>query len=99
MAADLSVTELDANTLALVGELDTHTAHQLSDRLDEVGDATPLVLDLSGVSFISSAGLSVILNVQRRLRGAGGALTLRSPTPAVDRLVQLSGLSETLDFS
>lgn len=99
MAAELTVTAADGHTLALVGELDTHTATQLRERLDAVPDATPLVLDVSGVTFISSAGLSVILNAQRRLDGSGGSLTLHSPTPAVSRLVELSGLSGKLGFS
>lgn len=99
MAAELTVTAADGHTLTLVGELDTHTATRLGARLDAVGDGTPLVLDVSGVTFISSAGLSVILNAQRRLEGSGGSLTLQSPTAAVRRLVELSGLSGKLGFS
>jgi len=99
MAAELMITAADADTLVMVGELDTHTATQLGERLDTIADGTPLVLDLAGVSFISSAGLSVILTTQRRLDASGGSLTLRSPTPTVSRLVELSGLSDTLGFS
>ena len=99
MAAELTITAADAHTLVMVGELDTHTATQLAEQLDTIADGTPLVLDVAGVSFISSAGLSVILSTQRRLDGSGGSLTLRSPTPTISRLVELSGLSDTLGFS
>jgi anti-sigma B factor antagonist len=99
MAADLTITVADADTLVMVGELDTHTATQLAEQLDTIADGTPLVLDVAGVRFISSAGLSVILSAQRRLDGSGGSLTLRSPTPTISRLVELSGLSDTLGFS
>jgi len=99
MAAELTVTEVDANTLTLMGEVDTHTAPQLEHRLASVVDGTSLVLDLGGVSFISSAGLSVILNAQRRLEASGGSLSLRSVSATVTRLVELSGLSSTLEIS
>jgi anti-sigma B factor antagonist len=99
MAAELTITAADAQTLVMLGELDTHTASQLAEQLDTIADGTPLVLDVAGVSFISSAGLSVILSTQRRLVGSGGSLTLRSPTPTISRLVELSGLSDTLGFS
>jgi anti-anti-sigma factor len=99
MAAELTITAADAQTLVMVGELDTHTATQLGERLDTIADGTPLVLDVAGISFISSAGLSVILAAKRRLDGSGGSLTLRSPTPTTSRLVELSGLSDTIGFS
>jgi anti-anti-sigma factor len=99
MAAELTITAADAQTLVMVGELDTHTATQLGERLDAIADGTPLVLDVAGISFISSAGLSVILTAKRRLDGSGGSLTLRSPTPTTSRLVELSGLSDTIGFS
>jgi anti-anti-sigma factor len=51
------------------------------------------------VTFISSAGLSVILNAQRRLEESGGSLRVREPLPAVARLIQLSGLSGKLGLS
>ncbi|MFN3214864.1 MAG: STAS domain-containing protein [Acidimicrobiales bacterium] len=99
MAAELTITAAGAHTLVMVGELDTHTATQLAEQLESIADGTPLVLDVAGVSFISSAGLSAILTTQRRLDGSGGSLTLRSPTATVARLVELSGLSDTLGFS
>lgn len=99
MAAELTVTSVDPNILVLAGELDTHTAQQLSDELSTVSGGTSLVLDLRAVSFISSAGLSAMLTAQRRLEESGGSLQVRAATPAVARLIQLSGLSETLGLT
>lgn len=96
MAAELTVTSLDSTTLALAGELDTHTAQQLVGELATVPAGTALVLDLAAVTFISSAGLSAILNAQRRLEESGGSLRVREPLPAVARLIELSGLAGKL---
>jgi anti-sigma B factor antagonist len=97
MPAELDIADSpDGSTLVLTGELDTHTAPQLVERLDLVVDGAALVIDVSATTFISSAGLTAILNAQRRLGRTGGSVTLRSPSPAVARLIQLSGLSELL---
>ncbi len=100
MPAELRVTESDdGRTLLLAGELDTHTAPQLDRRLQAVADGTDLVLDLSETTFISSAGLGVILETQRRLAASGGSLQVSSPTPVVARMIELSGLSQSLGIS
>jgi len=99
MAAELTFTFIDPETLLLAGELDTHTAQQLSDELATVPAGTDLVLDLSSLTFIASAGLSAVLNAQRRLEESTGSLRVQSATPAVARLIELSGLSETLGLT
>jgi anti-anti-sigma factor len=98
MAAELQIDEADG-VLVLSGEVDTHTAPQLARRLAEVDDAGSVIIDLAGVGFISSAGLSAMLATQRRLESSGGALSIKSPTPAVARMIELSGLSDLLKTS
>ncbi len=101
MAAELHVNQLDdePSVLVVTGELDTHTAPRLDERLDLVAAGTHLVLDLAATSFVSSAGLSTILKAQRRLTTSGGSLVVRSPSPAVTRLIELSGLRDLLGLS
>ena len=100
MAAELTVTTIDTDgTIAVSGELDTHTAPQLAEHLAGIAEGTAVVLDLSGTTFISSAGLSTILNAQRQLSSSGGSLRVASPTVAVARLIELSGLNATLGLS
>ncbi len=97
MAAELSIVAGDSpGTWALVGELDTHTAPELAAQLEQLGDGIDVTLDLSATTFISSAGLSVMLNAQRRQESTGGSLRVTDPTPPVARLIELSGLSATL---
>ena len=47
------------------------------------GAATVLVLDLTGLAFMSSAGIRVILTARKRLAARGGTVLLASPQPQV----------------
>ena len=95
MDLDLSTTLVDARALVTVsGEVDLETASRLGDHaLDAVRDVCPhLALDLSGVSFMDSTGLKVLLSIQRRTDLAGGSLVLVGPRPPVRKILALTGL-------
>lgn len=49
------------------GRIDSHTAPQLAEALDVINEAARfnIVFDMSGVDFVSSAGLRVMINVQK----------------------------------
>jgi anti-sigma B factor antagonist len=54
-----------------------------------------VVVDLHGVEFMGSTGLSVLLTAQAELAGAGRVLSLVDPSPAVTRTLELAGLADT----
>ena len=60
MAAELLVDELGPDLLRVVGEIDTHTAPTLAERLADIPAHTALGIDLT-VRASSSAGLAVLL--------------------------------------
>lgn len=101
MAAQLDITSPDADPGQLIvsGELDTHTAPILAQYLEGLSAGHAVELDLSATTFISSAGLSVILNAQRRHHGGGGSLVVTAADPNVARTIELSGLAEVLGLS
>ena len=99
MAAELNIEQGANNTIVLSGEIDTHTSPLLKEHLDTLDNATCAVLDLAAVSFIYSAGLTAMLTAQSRLKAAGGSLTVQNPTPAVERMFSLSGLTTLLGGS
>ena len=83
--------------LVLVGEIDSYTAPQLGERLS---DEPPVeVLDLAGVSFIDSSGLRVLVESHQARLDRGSRLVLRSPSAAVQRLLEISGLLGHLDVT
>jgi stage II sporulation protein AA (anti-sigma F factor antagonist) len=55
-----------------------------------------LVVDLSGLSFIDSSALSVIMRTYRALHRGGSTLALVSPSPAVSRILQLVDIAQTI---
>lgn len=80
-----------AGALVLIGEIDTYTAPELEGSLAGLPDAC--VVDLAGVSFIDSSGLRVIVAAHTQRRERGGGLTLRAPSPSVERLLEISGVA------
>ncbi len=92
-----SVTVPDSATtaytvVALAGEVDATNSDELNDVLDaEVRKRPPLLLiDMSGLSFMDSTGLRMLLRASRVLDQQGGVLGLVSPQAAVTRVLQLT---------
>jgi anti-anti-sigma factor len=75
----------------VVGELDLSNAHQLETQLrDGLSHADRLELDLSGLSFMDSSGLKVILRLARDAEAQGRSpIVLSGLSPVVSRLFQL----------
>jgi len=88
----------DEATLTLTGELDPHTAPMLADELENLtaDGVTSVVLVLSGLGFIDSSGLRVVIAADRDLTERGGRLVLRSPSETVRRLLDITGLLDHL---
>ena len=85
-------------TLTLHGELDPHTAPMLADEIDNLVHVgvTNVVLVLSGLGFVDSSGLRVIITADHDLTERGGRLVLRSPSDNVRRLLEITGLLDHL---
>jgi len=83
--------------IAVDGEIHVSTAPEFSGVLAEAIESgrTSLVLDLSGVMFIDSTGLSVLLTALRRVTRAGGAMALVCRNPTVLRLFEITKLDTT----
>lgn len=82
------------------GELDILTAPVLSRQL-ELAEAivvppAPVVLDLQGITFFSSAGLSVLLTHHERCVALGSKLQVVASSRVVTRPLALSGLDHIL---
>jgi anti-sigma B factor antagonist len=80
------------------GELDLSTADQLNETLDSaIASGTgPIVLDLQALRFCDSAGLAVLVKTHNLLGGEGRRLVIASPSTAVSRVLELSGLDQVI---
>ena len=56
----------------------------------------PLTVDLSGLDYISSAGIGVLIETFKRLRDLGHTLTLANMTPRVRNVFAYAGLDKVL---
>ncbi|MGI8983333.1 MAG: STAS domain-containing protein [Acidimicrobiales bacterium] len=85
----------------LFGELDMATAPQLRDELARLAanGATRVTVDLGGLGFIDSTGLTVLISGLKRLRAQGGELALRGPTPGTRKVLEITGLAEVFPIS
>jgi anti-anti-sigma factor len=80
--------------VAVRGELDMSTAAELSRSLAPVLDQHPqaVTMDLAGLEFIDSTGLTLLVRTAKRLQEHEAVLRLASPSPAVRRVLELVGL-------
>jgi anti-sigma B factor antagonist len=81
-----------------VGEIDSTSAPVLRDRLEYLldGDAQELTIDLTGVTFLDSAGLCVLASAYRRASGEDRRLRVLASSRAVIRPLQITGLWDLL---
>lgn len=94
---DLSLvtrTEGDRTVVEVGGEIDVYTAPQLRERVVElVADGkVDLVLDLSGVEFLDSTGLGVLVGALNRVRAQDGSLALVLTQERILKIFEITGL-------
>ncbi|MCL2375173.1 MAG: anti-sigma factor antagonist [Firmicutes bacterium] len=81
--------------VALSGELDESKARQTRDTLDtlfETKKMNKVVMDLSGLSFMDSTGIGVLMGRFKKLKSMSVPLLIANPSKAVDKIMNLSGL-------
>mgnify|MGYP004658775605 FL=1 len=84
-----------ALTLTLRGELDHHGAKDTIQRMELALDAAlpkKLILDLSGVSFMDSSGIAVVMRAQKRMRALDGGAVLRGVPPQAKKVFAAAGI-------
>ena len=85
-----------ALTVALEGRLDTTTAPKLEEKLlGSVDGITRLVFDVEKLEYISSAGLRVLLAMQK-LMNQQGEMVLQNVNEAVMKVFEVTGFSDIL---
>jgi anti-anti-sigma factor len=93
---DVTISEMRRVTLLEVsGRVDSTNASQLGETLMSQIDAGryQLVIDLSGVSYMSSAGLREMVAAVKKVRQYNGDLRIATPSERVREVLDLAGLS------
>lgn len=87
-------------SIRLVGELDQHCAESLRKVLDRLIDETQamaLELDMSGVKFMDSSGLGVILGRYKKLSAKGGRVGIKNASGNIERILRMAGIYTLVD--
>ena len=88
--------EAEKLTVAPAGRLDTATAPEFEKQLGEIlQGVSELVLDMKKVEYVSSAGLRVILKIQKVMHGQG-KMKLTRVNESIMEILEITGFSDIL---
>mgnify|MGYP004516209169 FL=1 len=82
-------------TIYLAGELDHHEARSAIRSIEELLDEylpRDCVLDMSGLSFMDSSGIALIIRMSRRMKTLGGRAWIENPAKQPLRVIDASGI-------
>jgi anti-sigma B factor antagonist len=84
----------DSFVVAAGGELDLYTSERLRGELDDVLESggRRILVDLTGVAFMDSTALGVLVDAAKALRPSGGQLVIVADDPRVTRVIEITGL-------
>ncbi|MDQ0604372.1 stage II sporulation protein AA (anti-sigma F factor antagonist) [Streptomyces canus] len=101
LSVEVGLLREDVALITVQGYLDVDTAtefqHHLANQLHH--GRRHFLLDLSQVPFMDSSGMNIILRVYQEARELPGSVHIISPTPAVRRILDLTGVSITVPVS
>ncbi|MGV9289113.1 STAS domain-containing protein [Streptomyces sp. NPDC003719] len=85
--------------LEVAGELDHHTSHRLSQAVAEAEfDDNGVIIDLSGLSYCDSTGITVLIGAYQRSQATGSPLSLAGVNPDQMRVFSVVGLDQVFTF-
>lgn len=83
--------------ITVEGRLDTTTAPDMESEISGVFDGINQVnLDFAALEYISSAGLRIILGMQKQMNKQGGAMTVKNVSPEIMEIFDVTGFSDIL---
>lgn len=81
--------------VTLLGELDHHSSEEVRNKIDyrlDNDDITKLILNFSGVTFMDSSGIGVVIGRYKKLAMKNGSLFVVSVSNRVKKIFELSGI-------
>lgn len=97
---DIRITEHEGHVACQpVGELDAYTVPAFRESLAGLGSVSRLLIDLSEVPFMDSAGLGALIGGIRRVRESGGEVAVACSRPALTRLLHTTGFDRIVSVA
>ena len=91
----------DGLTARPIGELDHHAAGEVREKIDTAllrQNIRVLRIDLSGLTFMDSSGLAVVLHLHRTCARSGREFSVRGTPPQPMRVFEAAGLPQVMVF-
>lgn len=84
-------------TLIFEGRLDTNTSKQAEESIkDSIEGIQNITMDFGKLVYVSSAGLRVILSVQKKMNAVGGELVITNVNDVIMEVFEITGFSDML---
>ncbi|MEV5440830.1 STAS domain-containing protein [Streptomyces sp. NPDC052682] len=101
LSVEVELPREDVALITVGGYLDVDTATEFQAHLANQlhHGRRHFLLDLSGVPFMDSSGMNIILRVYQETRKNAGSVHVINPAPAVRRILDLTGVSITVPVS
>ena len=95
---DVTTTVGNVTVLTIKGDIDSNTFQQVIEKGNTVLNQgyKNLVLDLSGVNYVSSSGLVAFQSIAGRAVGMGGKVAFSGATPKVTQVFEMTGFNKIL---
>ena len=86
--------------LSLAGRLDTNTSPRLRETFLEIFDNSDIIeIDFSGVDYVSSAGLRVLLMGQKNSNSRGKTMELKNVSQKVIEIFKITGFTDVFSIN
>ena len=89
--------DFEVVTFGITGRIDTTTAPNLESAINKLpGDTKEIIFDMSGVEYISSAGIRVLLGAYKKMSMHQGIMRIEKANDMVREVFEMTGLSDML---
>lgn len=89
----------NASVVTVIGDVDIHTAAALLDTISPlIGSGKRVIVDLTGVGFLDSSGLSVFVTALKRAKEKNARIALVITDPRVLKVFTITGLDTLIDI-
>ena len=88
----------EVSVMSFEGNLDTNTAPQAQDQIDQLidGGSSKILINFESLNYISSAGLRILLATAKKLKASSGDLKICGLNQTVQEVFDISGFSSIL---
>ncbi len=89
-------------TIGLIGELDHHEARETLQSITELLDEylpRECAMDLSGLRFMDSSGIALIVRLNRKMRELGGRIWIENPSVQTRRVLEAAGIERLVQVA